>query len=102
MTEVTLKRKAASPYGLQYQLTRDTALFGPDRILIFDGAKVTKQQVMSEFLRVIKGDKYLLEKWGRQKAITDASIASSRCSRRDEPPRQSRTRSRAVSRPRTA
>jgi hypothetical protein len=73
-TELTLRRKASSPYGLQYQLTRDTALFGPDRILwVFDGTKVTKQQVVSEFLRVIKGDKYLVGKWGKdEKAISDA------------------------------
>jgi hypothetical protein len=73
-TEWTLRRKASSPYGLQYQLTRDTALFSPDRIRwVFDGSKVTKDKVIAEFLRAIKGDKYLQEKWGKDdKAIKDA------------------------------
>ena len=74
-TEWTLRRKTSSPYGLQYQLVRDTALFGPERIRwVFDGGKkLTKEKVIAEFLKVIKGDKYLLEKWGRDdKAIREA------------------------------
>lgn len=73
-TEFTLRNKAASPRGVQFQLTRDTALWGPDNIRwVFDGTKVSKKAVMAEFLKVIKGDPYLREKWGSDdNAISDA------------------------------
>jgi subtilisin family serine protease len=74
-TEATLARKAASPQGLQYQLTRDTALFGPDNIRwVFDRRKgVSKAGVIGFFKKVIKSDPYLTAKWGKDdKAIEDA------------------------------
>lgn len=73
-TERTLRQKTPTQYGLQYQLTRDTALLGPDNIRwVFDGTKIKEDAVIDSFLAVIRSDPYLRSKWGQdEKAIRAA------------------------------
>jgi hypothetical protein len=57
------------PGGIGYQLLRDTAIFRPDNIRwVFDLKKVTKEQVIEAFQKVIAGDAYLLKHWGGKDA----------------------------------
>jgi len=74
-TERTLRQKTPTQYGLQYQLTRDTALLGPDRIRwVFDGTKVKRAAVMDSFVAVITSDAYLRSKWGQDDKAIKAAL----------------------------
>ena len=50
-------------------MLRDTALFDPDNIRwVFDATKVTKDQVIVAFEKVISADDYLRLHWGGKNA----------------------------------
>lgn len=78
-TEFTLRGKAASAQRgqIQYQLTRDTALFSKDNIMwVFDGTKVQRDLVVKTFTDIILRDPYLKKHWGEGRAAVEAALAN--------------------------
>ncbi|RAQ94209.1 tetratricopeptide repeat protein [Thermogemmatispora tikiterensis] len=47
------------------QLVRDTALYGPGNVRwVFDGTKISREEVIETFLKIITNDDYLAANWG--------------------------------------
>jgi hypothetical protein len=61
----TGKTLSKSTSKVTSQLVRDTALYGPGNVRwVFDGTKVSREEVIETFLKIITNDGYLTASWG--------------------------------------